>query len=88
MERREGDEEMSFVTDKIFLLIGKVVGSRFVMNRCSGIILEIVSFFFICEFFFGRYTERGTTTNNRKKNRRYYLTFPTYLIYPTENHHK
>lgn len=31
---------MRFVTDKIFFLIGKVVGSRFVMKRlfwnCSG----------------------------------------------------
>lgn len=36
---------MRFVTDEIFSLIGKVVGSRFVMNRCSGIVLEIVSLF-------------------------------------------
>lgn len=39
MGRREGDE-MRFVTDKIFFLIGKVVGSRLVMKRlfwnCSG----------------------------------------------------
>lgn len=49
MGRREGDE-MRFVTDKIFFLIGKVVGSRFVMKRCSGIVLEIVSFFSYVNF--------------------------------------
>lgn len=67
---------MRFVTDKIFFLIGKVVGSRFVMKRlfwnCSGNCF----FFFICEFFFGRYTQREEqTTKNRKKNRRYYLSY-------------
>lgn len=66
---------MKFVTDKIFFLIGKVVGSRFVMKRlfwnCSGNCFS----FFICEFFLVRYTERGTTTKNRKKNRRYYLSY-------------
>lgn len=66
---------MRFVTDKIFFLIGKVVGSRFVMNRCSGIVLELF-LFFVCECFFVRYTEREEqTTNNRKKNRRYYLSY-------------
>lgn len=39
MGRREGDEiEMRVVTDKIFFLIGKVVGSRFVMKK---VVLEL-----------------------------------------------
>lgn len=79
MGRREGDE-MRFVTDKIFFLIGKVVGSRFVMKRlfwnCSG----IVSFFFICECFFVRYTERGT----KDKEQTILPYLGSYLTLPTQ----
>lgn len=78
---------MRFVTDKIFFLIGKVVGSRFVMKRlfwnCSG----------NCFFFFS-YVNVSLVGIQREEQRQRTrrriddITFPTYLIYPTENHHK
>lgn len=75
MGRREGDK-MRFVMDKIFFLIGKVVGSRFVMKRLFWNYSGNCFFFFICECFFVRYTEREEqTTKNKKKNRRYYLSY-------------
>lgn len=84
MGRREGDEiEMRVVTDKIFFLIGKVVGSRFVMKRLFW------NYSGNCFFFFS-YVNVSLLGIQREEQRQRTddITFPTYLIYPTENHHK
>lgn len=67
---------MRVVADEIFFLIGKVVGSRFVMKRlfwnCSG---NCFFFFSYVNFSLLGIQREEQTTKNRKKNRRYYLTY-------------